>query len=807
MTLAVLVAVTGGVALGSLAAARRTASSYSRLLAATNPSDMLVVPAFNGPVTEGERNLRAIRGLPQVTHVATSSNLSLLTVGPDGAPSVLGSDVSSQGIFAVAPRTGLFSTHDRVRIVSGRMANPDRIDEFVASAAAARALHVKLGQSLAVGLYDPAKTEEPGYGTAAVKPDRIVHERLVGIAVFFAEVVQDDADRVPTYALFTPRLARLVRTDPFLVGLTLARGAADVPTVESEIRRLAPSTAIVNLADVRASSANRAIEPDALALAGFGAIASLAALLIAAQVIGRVVRANRRDVEILRALGADRTTLLADGAGEIVAAIAVGALAAAAIAVALSPLSPIGPVRPVETSPGIAADWTVLGLGAAALVVVLGAYAVAASWRAIPSARRRPRITTGSVLGRLRAARRLPVAAWTGLRLAWRPRSSGGAVAVAPAVLGATLAVTVLLATQIFGASLHTLVTHPNLYGWNWDAELQSSYGGVSNIGSAVADRVLRTDHDVDAWSGAFFFPATIDHLVVPAIGMPAGAAVTPPVLSGRPIETDDEIALGASTLAQLHKRIGDTLDVSTGGRAPHVLRIVGTVTLPAVGAPSTVHTEMAVGALVPGSLTPPGTGLGRGDGPEAIFVRYRAGTNLVTADRELARIAPKIQSTNPATDPDADGPPVVVSIERPAEIVNYRSMGTTPALMAIVLAVAATAALALTLLASVRTLHRDFAVLQSLGFTRGQIGAAVAWQSTFTVAAGTFIGIPLGIICGRWLWDAFARHVNVPAKPTVSVPLVVIAAIASLALANVIALVPRLIATRTRASTLLRSE
>ena len=57
-------------------------------------------------------------------------------------------------------------------------------------------------------------------------------------------------------------------------------------------------------------------------------------------------------------------------------AVVVGALLAGAVAVALSPLGPIGPVRPVYPSRGIAFDWTVLGVGVAVMIGVLGALSV-----------------------------------------------------------------------------------------------------------------------------------------------------------------------------------------------------------------------------------------------------------------------------------------------------------------------------------------------------------------------------------------------------------------------------------------------
>ena len=49
LVLVLLVGLVGGVALGSLAAARRTASSFSTFLAASNPSDLMIEPAGGGP--------------------------------------------------------------------------------------------------------------------------------------------------------------------------------------------------------------------------------------------------------------------------------------------------------------------------------------------------------------------------------------------------------------------------------------------------------------------------------------------------------------------------------------------------------------------------------------------------------------------------------------------------------------------------------------------------------------------------------------------------------------------------------------
>ncbi len=54
------------------------------------------------------------------------------------------------------------------------------------------------------------------------------------------------------------------------------------------------------------AKAERAIAPTSIALAVFGGIAALAALIIAGQVIGRQLRRDRADLATMRALGAGR---------------------------------------------------------------------------------------------------------------------------------------------------------------------------------------------------------------------------------------------------------------------------------------------------------------------------------------------------------------------------------------------------------------------------------------------------------------------------------------------------------------------
>ena len=82
----------------------------------------------------------------------------------------------------------------------------------------------------------------------------------------------------------------------------------------------------------------------------------------------------------------------------------------------------------------------------------------------------------------------LPVSAVTGIRFALEPGAESEAVPVRSAILGATLAVVVIIATVVFGSSLNSLVSHPRLYGWNWNYALIGGGGARRHPGRAVGD-------------------------------------------------------------------------------------------------------------------------------------------------------------------------------------------------------------------------------------------------------------------------------------------------------------------------------
>ncbi len=114
---------------------------------------------------------------------------------------------------------------------------------------------------------------------------------------------------------------------------------------------------------------------------------------------------------------------------------------------------------------------------------------------------------------------------------------------------------------------------------------------------------------------------------------------------------------------------------------------------------------------------------------------------------------------------------------------------------------------LALTVLSLVRRRRHELALLKTIGMTRRQIRAVVAWQVTLTLLIAVVIGGPLGVVGGRLAWRAFAGALGV--VPIVEVPLaVLILGLAALVLAgNLLAALPAAVAARTRPTVELRAE
>jgi FtsX-like permease family len=818
LTLAVLIGLVGGVAMAAVTAARRTDSSYPDYLAATNPSDLIVQPQVNDYVPGFRTELA---GLKHVRSAEMGDDFNAVTVTPAGK---IGTVLITQVELLASP-DGLFSRQDRVVITRGRAASPARPDEVVATTEAAAILGLHVGSHILVGL-------DTSTAHNLIPFHRKLDLTVVGIGELNFQVVRDNIDAGRTgFLIATPALAREYGpccSSTSYDGLQLAGGSRYDPAVEQEYDHLldtSPLTSstggqlVLYVTSEIEAEAQRAIRPEAIALGVFGIIAGLAALIIGMQSISRQLRALAPEAEVLRALGAGPATTVADGAGGLLGAVIVGALMAAAVAAGLSPLTLFGPVREAGPPGGLYLDWTVLGLGAACLVLLLGGAAAFSGYWQSPhriSARARSAARESAAVRAARGAG-LPTPAVAGLRLAVEPGRGGTAVPVRSVIAGAVLAATVGVATLTFGASLATLISHPALYGWNFSYAIYA-IDGYGPLPASWTSGPLHHDPLVAAASGVYFGTVQVDGQTVPAMATPVRAAVAPRPLSGSGLDGSGQIVLGPATLAQLRKRIGQAVRVSEGELIPPVtLRIAGTAALPTIGDTLGIHASMSTGAILPVQVIPTAVlhAYGPISGPNAIFVRLRPGVSQAAGLRSLEQLTRQINADGRSPEAVAVVGNIahygnwasLLPVQRPAEIVNYKSMGAMPAVLAGGLAAGAVGALGLALVASVRRRRRDFALLKTLGFTRGQLAGAVAWQSSAIAVLGLVIGVPLGIAAGRWLWLAFANQLSAVPDPVVPAASITLAAVAALILANLVAALPGRAAARTPAALLLRAE
>jgi FtsX-like permease family len=87
-----------------------------------------------------------------------------------------------------------------------------------------------------------------------------------------------------------------------------------------------------------------------------------------------------------------------------------------------------------------------------------------------------------------------------------------------------------------------------------------------------------------------------------------------------------------------------------------------------------------------------------------------------------------------------------------------------------------------------VRRQRGQLAVLQALGFRRRQLSATVSWFVTALLVPALVIGVPLGIVAGRWGWRVFAANLGVPSIPVVPLVAVVTIVVAAIVVVNVVA-------------------
>jgi hypothetical protein len=790
LTVALIGGLLGMVALGALAGARRTESAYGRYLASVNASD--VFADIPGPYLAGAAK---IAGLPAVRDSAA-------WVGLAANPVIRGKvDDSFLDNNLVGSYNGDYFRQDRMTVVSGRL---PRLDS-----ASGIALNQLMARKFGVGVSGKVTWQFdrllPSGRVSAAGRSTFVVTGIVDVP----PVLTDQYDDAATAVLPPAATARYLHGEFAFVwiGLRLTAGTARIPALQSEIAGLEPRLertlhvpgVVVGIRrmDTVHNEVQQAIRPQAVALAVFGGLAALAMLVLVGQGLAQLLSRSAAQTSVLRAVGITRAQAALAAGLDGVMAVAASTVLAVGGAYAVSPLAPVGPVHRFDPARGFDADPLVLAGGGAVLAVVLLALLAVLAWRAVRPAGRRPS-TRPSAIAAAAASAGLPVPAVIAIRYALERGSGHRPTAVRAVFVGSVAAVTAVVMAAVFGASLDGLVSHPALYGWNWDLLVETE-GGYGSWQAAVMDRLVDGQPGVTGWSQFGFTQVLIDGHEIPAMGLqPESGSVGPPVTSGHPLTGPGQIELGTATMHQLGKHVGDKVKVGSG-RTARELTIAGTVTLPSFGLILADHVSLGGGAMLPERTL---LSIGTAALPanlSAVAIDLAPGSSA-----EARQLISRIISANPDGTPGGTYP---LSPQRGAAILNTAQMGSQPFTLALALAAAAVLALALMVLASVRQRRRQLAVLKTLGLGRRQLRAIVAWQVSTILVIAVLAGLPAGVTAGRWVWTGFASSVGFVPVTVVPVLTLLLGSLALLAIGNLLALMPAAMAARIPTAATLRTE
>ncbi len=821
----VLVAIIGGllgsVALGALAAARRTDSAYGRYLRSVNASDVMVdVPGPFLPL------IKAIERAP-------GSASSAAWIGVGGDPVIHGKvDDAFLTNALTGSLDGEFYRQDKVTVLAGKLPPPTAAGEIMLTQSMADAFQrqgtqFRVGDRMTWQLYRQKET------WLAPRPASRVTFRIAAI-VSVSPALADQFDDTAS-AILTPAATQRILAFPTSQGyewgfgwasLRLRRGNAGVPALRVMLNTYAnkvgkqlgiPFQFTIRQLAVVKRAAQQAIEPQALALAVLGGLAGLALILLMAQGLGQLLSRPAADAPTLRALGASRAQAAAAAAGWGLVAVRGAIVLSVAGAIAVSPLAPVGPVRIYDPVRGFEADWLVLGGGGMVLLVIALTELGWLAWRAVRQARELPAVRASAlVTAASRAA--LPVTVVTGIRHALERGTGRLRAPVLATLTGSVVAVTALVAALVFGASLTGLTTHPERYGWNWTLLVESSGGWGSwptgqgdPLDSGDSGHLIADQPGLLGWSELGFGQLTIHRTEVPVMGILGhpGRPVQPPTTSGHPLTGQNQIEFGTVTMRQLGLHIGERITMGDD-RVP--VTVVGTATLPSFGVVLTDHVSLGRGgddgrghaAQDPGFPAEPEPDPVRAIGrvaayPAAVIFDLSSGHD---AKALAARVIHYANSM-----PGNAGSVYTLPPQLGAPVRNASQMGNQPLTLAIGVAIAAILALALTILASVRERRRDLALLKALGLRSAQLRAVVGWQTTTILVVAAAAGVPLGIAVGKWTWTAFASSIGVAPSSVVPVAALLAGIAALLVVGNLLALWPARVAARVATAATFRTE
>jgi ABC-type lipoprotein release transport system permease subunit len=786
VVLALLVAVSAAVVMTALAAARRGASSITRLAARTQPATIAVLA--NQPDFDWAR----IEALPEVR--ALTKFVVDYTLSFDGI------DGSSVG-FPPADAAYL-RTVEKPVLFAGRVPDPSRADEAIVTRKFVRTHHKGVGDSFTLHLPSAKQLDDSFTGNPPKKMlGPTIRVRIVGVGVspWLSDSPDTDggfqisAGLVARYPLETVGDLSNPDNTQFENALVRLRSPRDIPRFSEDLARVTGRSDldIMNLYE-QGRTIQHNIAFESRCLLAFGLAAFVAALFLVGQAIARYAAASTTELQTLRALGMTprQAMITAAAAPALVGAAAVTAAGTAAWLA--SSRFPYGTADLFEPSPGRSWDPLVIPGVGAIVAVLVAAGAAAAALLALVSARRD---TSGrrSSIAKSAARAGLPVPIVIGTRFALESGRGRTAVPVRPALFGAVLGVIGIVAAFTFSSGVTDAASKPERFGQTFQAV---AYLGLNSHDFGPSAQLTDTIRRNDVTKGI------ADTRIAVATG-PGGRASVPlweyraggkplpvVILDGRMPRLADQVMLAPQTMALLHAHVGGQV-ILAGTRGPKSLLVTGSGLVP-LGP----HNGYAEGGWIASAGY---NALFTGFKFHVILIRFPHGANVRKASAALAAQVVKQM-------PAAEGLEIE-SGDVPTELALIRQVRTLPILLGAFLALLAVGAVGHALATAVRRRSRDLAVLRAVGMTQWQSRWVVVTQASLLALIGLVFGVPIGLALGRTVWRVVADYTPLQYVSPISLWALLLVAPAAFVLANLLAAWPGRRAARLRISHILRTE
>lgn len=737
--LSVAVVLAGAVVLAIAAGARRTASAPDRFAASRDGgADVEVFQMAGSPRTDELTALPAVAGLEAATFM-----MATVEPGPEDGFAFAGSALGIGGTLA-----------------EGRLPDPGRVDEFVATDTFATRVGARVGSTFRFVSLDQQQADE--YGLVLGDPrGPSFAATLVGIVTGYGD---GDPSRAMDPIVVFPRL--LIDEQPVPVRSSVIavrlRAGSTIDDLRAQLATLPqPEQFTASTVQEVSDEVRTAVSAQATALWLLAAGAAAAALGALGQIASRRARLSEAEHASLGALGMTDRQIRVESIVHGAAPVIVGALLATAVAPLLSGVFPTGFARRIDPTRGIRVDVWAVSVGG---LVLAGALAGWVAVSLVAFGRNGVDPARVGIAGRVASWLPRPAVA-TGVRFAFTrnrdDRGSGlgsliGVAAVGAAVVGALT----------FGASLDRLVREPDRFGDPFTVRFGDAGATVPSdeLQQAIADHP-----DVLGMSLLTSGQVLVGDV---GVGLVAVERVRGPLplraLEGRLPEAPDEVAFGRLTARDLHLSVGDDVELA-GPTGSRVFRVSGLTVVPGLGGVDGVGRDALVTLGGMRRLDPEAQAVGVG-----IVMRpgwTRAAVQRLADDVGL----------------DAElGQPVL-----PPPIANLDRVRGVPYLLVALSSVLGALTVSHALVVSARNRRKDVAVLGALGADGRWLRTVVHWQAMACTMVPLVAGIPVGIIAGREVFRVLADRVGVVPDATVPTAAVVLVAASAVVLANVAALLP----------------